>query len=330
MRIQQVFDNIFRVIIPLPGSPLKSLNSYLIKGKNRNLLIDTGFPSNICYEAMVEGLEELQIRMQDTDIFLTHLHYDHIGLAPGLASEQTEIFIGALDKDYLENVLSASDRTTAKKIIYGAGFSLDEITELAESEFGKPYHKPVEFLGVKPGHRFHLGNYDLKCIHTPGHTPGHMCLYEESCQLLFCGDHILFDISPNITSWSGYTDSLGDYLKSLREIEQLDIRHALCGHREPMRDVKQRISQLLDHHQNRLTTIGNIIESMGTMTAYEVASRIEWAVAVPGWKNVPITQKYFAVGETIAHLEHLIANGMLKAVMIDGVKHYVTNDHFSS
>lgn len=70
--------------MPLPGNPLKNLNAYLIQGP-RNLLVDTGFRQEECRTALTAGLAELGVDMASTDIFLTHLHSDHAGLASRIA-----------------------------------------------------------------------------------------------------------------------------------------------------------------------------------------------------------------------------------------------------
>ena len=79
-------DNIYTIPVPLPNNPLRQLNSYVIKGEGRNLVIDTGFKLEECRKALCDGLEELGVDMNCTDIFLTHMHSDHTGLAAELAT----------------------------------------------------------------------------------------------------------------------------------------------------------------------------------------------------------------------------------------------------
>ena len=78
---------IYRLEIPLPGSPLKAVNSYVIKGRERNLIIDTGMRRKECLDAMRAGLDALDISLPDTDFFITHFHADHLGLVSDLATE---------------------------------------------------------------------------------------------------------------------------------------------------------------------------------------------------------------------------------------------------
>ena len=90
---EEIMQNIHRIPVPLPGNPLKELNAYLIRGKDRNLLIDTGFRQPACREALFAGLRELGLRRGDVDVLLTHLHSDHAGLAPEAAGETGTIFV---------------------------------------------------------------------------------------------------------------------------------------------------------------------------------------------------------------------------------------------
>ena len=101
---EEIMQNIHRIPVPLPGNPLKELNAYLIRGKDRNLLIDTGFRQPACREALFAGLRELGLRRGDVDVLLTHLHSDHAGLAPEAAGETGTIFVSSVDRLTLDNM----------------------------------------------------------------------------------------------------------------------------------------------------------------------------------------------------------------------------------
>lgn len=81
MSVEEVYPGIFRIPVGLPHNPLKELNSYFIPGRDRNLLIDTGFRMEECRADIERGIVELGADMDKTDIFVTHLHSDHAGLA---------------------------------------------------------------------------------------------------------------------------------------------------------------------------------------------------------------------------------------------------------
>ena len=111
--VTQVAPNLYRIPVPLPGNPLKNLNAYLIRG-HRNLLVDTGFRQEACRMALKAGLVELGVDMADTDIFLTHLHSDHAGLAPELLSPTSRLFIGDVDRQRLPGQTPSIDARWGK------------------------------------------------------------------------------------------------------------------------------------------------------------------------------------------------------------------------
>ncbi|MBW1802284.1 MAG: MBL fold metallo-hydrolase, partial [Deltaproteobacteria bacterium] len=164
------------------------------------------------------------------------------------------------------------------------------------------------------------GNYTFKCIETPGHSPGHMCLYEAEKKILIAGDLILFDITPNITRWPEMKNSLKDYLNSLEKVKGLDVDLVLPGHRNRMNDHRERIDELLEHHEMRLKEITASLEE-GDKTAWEVAPRISWDI-VGSWERFPPAQKWFAIGETIAHLKYLEAEGTARVKEKNGQRLY--------
>ena len=92
---EQLAGNLWKLRIPLVGNPLKTLNSYLLLGE-RNLLIDTGFRQEPCREAMERQLAEIGVDRDRMDIFCTHLHSDHTGLAPELIRPGCRIYIGEI------------------------------------------------------------------------------------------------------------------------------------------------------------------------------------------------------------------------------------------
>ena len=79
---ERISEGLYRIPVPLPGNPLRELNSYLLTGGERAVLIDTGFRQEACRQALLAGLDELGVNRRDVDVVLTHLHSDHAGLAP--------------------------------------------------------------------------------------------------------------------------------------------------------------------------------------------------------------------------------------------------------
>ncbi|EHO77863.1 MBL fold metallo-hydrolase [Fusobacterium ulcerans] len=301
---------IYRMLIPLPENPLKTLNSYLIKLENRNLLIDTGFNRPECHEALIENLKELNVDMEKTDIFLTHLHSDHTGLINKIAHKNSKVYIGKIDYEYMFENLEGFNWEESEKRFASEGFPYEIIERLRDTNQAKIFAPDgmFESILVEDGYKFNVDKLEFTVILTSGHTPGHTCLYLEKEKLLFSGDHILFDITPNITSWLRIKDSLRNYIESLEKIKKLEITKTFPGHRATSDDVYSRIDEIIEHHKSRLTDTFEVIKEKSAkegLTAYEIASFMKWNMRGKSWTEFPDNQKWFAVGETLSHLDYL-------------------------
>jgi glyoxylase-like metal-dependent hydrolase (beta-lactamase superfamily II) len=322
--VEEIRDNLFRIEIPLPQNPLKALNSYFIRGDKRNLLIDTGFNRDECREAMDRALKELDIDMETTDIFITHIHSDHSGLAGYLAGPGTDVYTGEYTRMGLCNPDSMSyfGDMVKQSGLLEMGLSTD-LSIHPGYRFRTIQVKNVKV--VKDGDIIQVGDYSLQCINTTGHAPDHMCLYEQKHKLLFSGDHILGKITPNNTIWGVpwqiEVDYLAEYFKSLDKINELDIEITLPSHRGIISDCYKRIEELKNHHHNRLQ---NILDILGqeSMTGAQVASKMNWDIDVKTWDQFPLAQKLFASGEALSHLNHLLFKGIVTKRLQDGVVYY--------
>ncbi|MBI5116169.1 MBL fold metallo-hydrolase, partial [Candidatus Poribacteria bacterium] len=99
--VEEIAANLYRLEIPLPGNPLKSINSYVIKGSARNLIVDTGMNRKVCMEVMREGLGKLAVDLSATDFFVTHLHADHFGLVAELATDTSKVYFNKPDAEHI-------------------------------------------------------------------------------------------------------------------------------------------------------------------------------------------------------------------------------------
>ena len=310
MYTEEIAKNIFRIPVMLPDSPLRELNSYLVKDPKRSLLIDTGFCTDVCLEALLKGLSELDTDPQAIDIFLTHMHSDHAGLAAGIVGEGMRILISDADRKLLKTS-GTGDEIVHKRLFkrYIAAdmpaFILDNMHTINPAVAYSPQTGSTQYISVQDGEPLSAGGYEFRCILTPGHSPGHMCLWDEDSGIMFTGDHILFDITPNITAWSFVNDSLADYLNSLRSVSKYPVKAALPGHRKSG-DFHKRIEELLHHHQLRLAEIERLISESPGSTAYDISGKMRWRIKAKNWADFPPSQKIFAVGECMSHLDYLL------------------------
>jgi len=300
---EEILPGFYRLEIPLPDSPLKSLNSYIITGSTRNLIIDTGFNRDECYAVMQKGLKTLNVDLTQTDFFVTHFHADHFGLVDRLKTPTSTVYFNRPDAEIMDG-WDGFEHMFA----YAAqnGFPETELRQAFKQHPGKKFGTKwiPELKILQDGDFLEVGDYTLTCIETPGHSLGHICLYEADKRVLISGDHILGDITPNIQGWSDEQNMLKHYLSSLDKVYPLTVDLVLPGHRRIFTNFRERIDELKQHHMARLDEILAILDD-GSRHAYGVASKMHWEIKCDTWEQFPIPQKWFATGEAIAHLRYL-------------------------
>jgi glyoxylase-like metal-dependent hydrolase (beta-lactamase superfamily II) len=309
---EEILPSLYRIKVPLPGSPLKATNSYVIKGTERSLIIDTGWNREDCMEALVSGLKECDVDFRQADFFITHMHADHAGLVSALAGEGARIYFGRADADIIR---SATPEHWEEQLNFARkrGFPGEELDRAIGSHPGRRYspNTSLNLCVSKDGDAISIGDYLFRCIETPGHTEGHICLYEPGKKIFICGDHILVDITPNITLSADGRNPLKEYLVSLDKVYDLDVELVLPGHRSIFKNQKERIRELKQHHQTRLREVISIL-GKGKQNAFQVASQMTWDIGYRSWDLFPPAQKWFAFGEAMAHLKYLEEEGKVE------------------
>ena len=307
--VEQVWSkpDIYQIKVPLPDNPLKYLNSYVIHSDGAWLIIDTGFRRPECQNALLAGIHELGIDLKQAKLFLTHLHSDHVGLVGCFASSHIPIYMNAVDHMYLQLCLNGRHWAYLEQWFVKEGFPQEQIPYQKLGNQARLYAPTGLFsiIPVEDGSIPTVGSCILRCIHTPGHTPGHTCLYLPDEQILFSGDHILFDITPNITVWMGQKDPLADYLQSLDHISGVPVKITFPGHRAREGGIQDRVLTLKEHHHTRLCEMRDLLAGEDGLTAYDLAGRMTWSARGIPWEDFFPNQRWFAVGETLSHLEYL-------------------------
>ena len=322
--LTKIADNIYKKVVPLPNNPLREINAYIITGEkpgDKSLLIDTGFNRPECEEALQSAFDELKI--DKVDVFITHLHSDHCGLVPKFAKKDSIIYSGETDGELMNFEAGNLYWAILDDMFLKFGFPKAEFGRNTDIHPGRKYvhDSKIDFTYVNEGDVLEYGGYKLKAILTPGHTPGHMCLYDEDRKIFFCGDHILGTITPNITIELGADNPLQSYLDSLAKVEKLDEDLLLPAHGTHVEDMYARIKELYRHHEDRLAEAEYILGDEWK-TPYEVARDMTWEIDCRNWDEFPAPQKWFATGEAISHLQYMYCSGRIMRDEIDDRYHY--------
>jgi len=215
-RIVELKPNIYLIKAEKPGSHV-----YLIKGNNKNMLIDTGMTAHFPY--LKSSLQELSLRLKDVHlIILTHEHFDHIGTT----------------SYFFDTAVVAAHRLAANKIELQDEFVT--MMKYCNASY-KPFHADI---WLEDGTLIDLGNYKLHTLHTPGHTSGCICLYETRERLLFTGDTVFGGGTLSSIASSG---SISDYMNSLQRLSSLKVEGLYPGHGKPSEDPEGDIRRGLEH-----------------------------------------------------------------------------------
>ena len=318
--LTKIAENIYRKVVPLPNNPLREINVYIITGE-RNLVIDTGFNRPECEKALQEAFDELGII--ETDLFITHLHSDHCGLICKFAKENSVVYAGETDGELINFEAGNLYWRMLDDLFIKYGFPKADFGRNTDIHPGRKYcHEGrVDFTYVTEGDVLEYGGYRLQVVETPGHTPGHMCLYDAEKKILFCGDHILGTITPNICIELCADNPLKDYLNSLKKVNELDVKLLLTAHGTPVKNMYKRIEELRMHHSERLVEV-LLILGREWKTAYVVAADMTWEIDCKNWEDFPLPQKWFATGEAASHLQYLFHEEQILMEEREGVYYY--------
>ena len=323
--MREVYKNIYLAELPLPNNPLKYLNFYIVKGQEKDMIIDTGFNREDTKDEILKIFDKLNLKPEKTILFLSHLHSDHTGLASYMEEIGLTVYASKLDGYLLNNSVEKTDLMWRDTIQQGIWQGLEEDQLDLEDHPGFKFRPTahLNFVPAIPGEYIQIGDYDFEIIDLKGHTPGIVGLYERKHKILFCGDHILGKITPNITFWGfQYGDSLGIYLKSLDYVYNMDVDYLFSSHRFLIDNHRERISELYKHHDKRLDEAREALKKSGRSTVRTVTKQLHWDIKSKNWDEFPKSQKWFAAGESHAHLEHLRALGEVTMDVEDGVLYY--------
>ncbi|MFH1651588.1 MAG: MBL fold metallo-hydrolase [Chloroflexota bacterium] len=325
----QVTPGIHHFEIPLPDSNVGHVNIYLIAGKDGYLLLDTGWDLPDCFSSVQKQLEEIGVSFTDISrIVITHIHSDHYGLV-GKFKELSgaEFACHKIERDLIDSRYVHMDELLAQTAAWLMlnGVQEKDLAELQEASLPlAKYVTPVypDTL-LHDGDTIDTGVFSFRVLLTPGHSPGHICLYEPARKILLSGDHILPTITSNVGlhSQSG-SNPLADFLTSLGRIKKLPIATVLPGHEHPFSDIQPRIIKLIKHHEVRNQAILRTLRS--ARSAFQVVQGISWLsdTGGVGWRHLAPHHRRLAILEALSHLELMLTERRVTKFANDGVIYY--------
>ena len=308
---------------PLPFQ-LNHINVWLIEDGHGWAVVDTGIASSTSKDLWRQVLAHMGDKPV-TKVIVTHLHPDHVGLAGWLVKKfNAPLYMSRTDYLLCRTlVMDTGQPAPDEGVLFykAAGFPDDMIEEYKRrfGGFGMGVHRlPQSFQRLVDGQELVVGKHRWRMVVGRGHAPEHICLWCPELKLMISGDQILPRISSNVSVFPTEPDAnpLQEWLDSCKHLRTLIPDETLIcpAHNEPFYGVKTRMTQLIDGHEE------------GMAKLLELCATPKRAVdTFPALFRTKITGGNYgmATGESLAHLNCLIARGQLTRTRdADGIDWY--------
>ncbi len=299
----EIVEGVWQIKLPVPF-PLGFVSVYLVEGADGWTLVDAGYdypPAREAWEAgaLAAGCD---LSRDVAGIVVTHFHPDHVGAARWLQEvSAAPVFMMEEEIPVARRLWGSPDAEPFVGLLVRHGMPR-EMAETAAGAMRSGLRLPEEILPLRAGEKVPMGDGSARVIHAPGHADHQLVLHDEGRCILYAADHLMLGITPNIGTWPETEPyPLARYLESLGSMRGLDAGLVLPGHGPVFRDLDGRISELADHHAERLDAMRAEIRT-APKSAYEVSRSLFRGA-------LTLQQRAFALAETLAHLDHLALEG---------------------
>jgi len=308
--VEHLPAGVLSVALPTPF-PVGPVNCYVLLDEPVTV-VDPGMvwaDSTALLEAALTSVGRV---LGDVDqVLITHGHPDHFGAAGWLAeAADATVVCGRAERPKLTG---STDRASMVDVVGRLG-----IPDTMRDTFRMFYEgvrdltHPIDedrLVLLDDGGTLRAGGRDWQVHVTPGHSVGHVSLYDPDARVLISGDHLLACITPNpvlepdLDSPDGRRRSLVEYLASLDRFIRLDPLLVLPGHGPRFQDVPTLTAAMCHHHDSRADEILEIITRLGDATPYELSNEM-----FPHIRDFSIM---LGVSEIVGHLDILEEHGRL-------------------
>jgi glyoxylase-like metal-dependent hydrolase (beta-lactamase superfamily II) len=294
---ERIADDLHRLSVPYPAG---YVNVYLVLGADGARLIDAGHHSEPSRTELRRHLAGLGVAVRDLrEILLTHAHPDHLGSAAELAAES-----GAVVRIHGAELLP--DRPALRPRFEPAWLRRHGLPESAGVPRDDRAPVPADVVRLAGDETLRFGPLELRLVHTPGHSPGLLCLHEPARRLLFATDQLLRVPTPLFLLEDGPGDPVGAYLDGLARLDGLAADLVLPGHGRTYPGLETQLARTRRMLRVRQADVRDAVPPGGA-TAYEVCRRLGWAEDVPPARRG--VAEAFALGRLLAHLRRLEVTG---------------------
>ncbi|MCX5835039.1 MAG: MBL fold metallo-hydrolase [Deltaproteobacteria bacterium] len=308
--MEEISRNLFMITVPMPFR-LKHVHVFALTHDDRITLFDTGLNTPETVSILEESLRAIRKTVRDIKrIFITHHHIDHCGMAGRIkAISGAKIHVSDVGREVLSVRTDEAELVRLVRdfcLLHGLPESITNFVInlfLAFKTAASPFETDRCFQADS---RHVAGETEFQAIATPGHTRDHVSYYFPKEGILLSGDHVLPEITPNLSPDLFAPDfrPLRSFLDSLTRIETLPVQKVYPAHGDPFSNLAERIEEMKSHHVIRK---GLALESVtrGSRTTFEVSRDIFG-------DDLPEFDRFLALNETYVHLVELVHEGAVK------------------
>ena len=312
--------------LPL-GGPLSHINVWALQDGEGWTLVDTGMCSEDTTKRWDALLAQPPLDKPLQRVIVTHMHPDHVGMA-GWFTRKAGVTLWMTRLEYLSCRVAVSDTgreapADALRFYREAGW--DEVAigryRARFGGFGRYIHAmPDSFRRLRDGEVLKIGGHDWEVVVGNGHSPEHACLYSRTQKLLISGDQVLPKISSNVSVHPGEptADPMADWLDSLRKLRERvpDDVLVLPSHNECFRGLHARLADLETGQAKALAQLRE-----GLREPKRVVDVFGFLFRRP-IDPADASLLGMATGESVACLNHLLAQGVAMRELRDGIAWY--------
>jgi len=312
----EVADGIYWISTPVPFVGLKQVNLWLLRDGDGWTMIDCGYGRSDVRGLLEDAWCNVLQGRPITRLIITHNHPDHTGNARWICERWGGLRPLMSQPEWLLANLAVIDRDSdnmGQRAAFYFSHGLDDAGIAKFLAEVVPYKDGVElppfYRRLRDGEMVTIGADRWRVITGEGHSPEHVSLYCAERRILIAGDQILPVITTNVSTWPNEPefDAVGAFLGTCRRfLDTLDADTLILpSHRKPFLNVRYRLRELAVHHAARLNLILD-----NTPDAIRAGALLD-VLFKPGLDGHQIG---FAMGETIAHLNHLVAIGHMQLI----------------
>lgn len=315
---------------------------FLIPGNpgEKSLMVDTGYAGSQCLSILEEALKHLGIKPEELDIFLTHKHMDHCGLASEFSRQGARLFMNPEEDRHSYDCLRMNKgggylRSQAE-VLRAVGVTREQTPEVwemfmdvnrrVEEDRGWYFEiRDFSYEPVKPGQTFCYGAYTFETVPLRGHTYGQMGLYDRENKIFFSADQVIDGIVPIVAT--SYPDEhlLKEYFASLKQFKDTFAGCRIFpSHREELSRVSFTVDRILFSYLDKTGLIESLLKhSRRPMTVRELACLAYGMKGIPSDEDEFIKLK-MVMTKTFSCLEYLYDEDFALRENRDGILYWET------